>query len=119
MKRIFTAALAVAMLAGCATRGAGFTPMVDMQGKNEFVFRTDLGNCQDYAKKTADAAAGAMAGAIVVGLLGAMLAPRGYRNEVAGRGAVIGAAGGANQASMSQENIIRRCLAGRGYNVLN
>lgn len=119
MKKTIAAIVAVSMLAGCATRGPGFVPLVDMQGKGELTFKHDLEQCQDYAKKLADAATGAVAGAIFVGLLGALLAPRGFKNQVAGKAAVLGGIGGAGEANMSQENVIRRCLAGRGYNVLN
>ena len=43
----------------------------------------------------------------------------GYRNEPAGYGATVGAISGGAQANETQEVIIKRCLAGRGYNVLN
>jgi hypothetical protein len=36
--------------------------------------------------------------------------------QAAGAGAVIGGAGGGNQA---QEAVVKRCLGGRGYKVLN
>ena len=110
---------AFAVLSGCATRGAGYVPLVDMKGKTDQQFTADLGECQQYALKRADEASGAVAGAVAMGLLGALLAPRGYRNEVAGRTAAIGAVGGAGQAMETREVIIKRCLAGRGYNVLN
>ena len=49
----------------------------------------------------------------------AALAPQGSRNSWAGSGAIAGGAGGAVGATDSQEAIIRRCLAGRGFSVLN
>lgn len=110
---------AAALLAGCATRGAGYVPLVDMQGKEDAQFASDLTQCQAYARQRIDAASGAAIGAVAVGILAAVLAPRGWRNEVAGRGALLGGVSGAAGATDTQESITKRCLAGRGYNVLN
>lgn len=118
MKRITILVLSATIaLSGCATRGAGYSPVVDMQGKDQTAYATDLSDCQAYARRV-DPAARAMAGAIVGALLGAAIAPRGYRNNTAGYGGVFGATAGGAQGVESQEVIIKRCLAGRGYNVL-
>ena len=45
--------------------------------------------------------------------------PRGYRNFGAGQGAAVGAIAGDAQANDTQGNIVKRCMAGRVYNVLN
>lgn len=119
MKKTIIAILSIAVLAGCATRGANYVPLVDMKNKDQQQFDTDVKECQAYAKQRMDAADGAVAGAVAGALLGALIAPRGFRNELAGRSALIGAAGGAAGASDTQETITKRCLAGRGYNVLN
>ena len=113
-------ALCVSMT-GCASmgRGSSYVPLVDTAGKDASTLAADVQQCQEYAKQRANAETGAMVGAIAVGLLSAFLAPRGYRNQVAGRGAVLGAIGGAGEAGGTQEDVIKRCLAGRGYNVLN
>ncbi len=107
------------ILSGCATapRGAEYQPIVDVRsGQN---YEKDLQECQSFATKAASEAQSAAAGAVAAGLLGAFLAPRGYRNEVAGKAAVLGAAGGAGEGMMTRENIIKKCLVGRGYSVLN
>ena len=119
MKMTVSTILVLATLTGCATRGANYVPLVDMKGKEQQQFNTDVSECQVYAKQRMDAADGAVAGAVVGALLGALIAPRGYRNELAGRAAIAGAAGGAAGANETQETITKRCLAGRGYNVLN
>jgi outer membrane lipoprotein SlyB len=36
-----------------------------------------------------------------------------------GAGAIVGGLKGNKQARLEQERIVRRCLSGRGYNVLN
>ena len=119
MKRIVLTALVVALTAGCATRGANYVPLVDMKDRDTATFNQDVTECQQYAKQRLDAAGGAVAGALIGALIGAALSPRGYRNEVAGYGATAGAISGGAQANETQEVIIKRCLAGRGYNVLN
>lgn len=119
MKKHVTTIMIATLLAGCATRGANYVPLVDMKGKDYDTFDTDVKECQGYAKRRMDAVEGAMAGAILGAALGAALAPRGYRNQVAGHGAAAGAIGGGLAATDNQETITRRCLFGRGYNVLN
>lgn len=117
MKTVTLIAAAL-ILTGCASRGANYTPLVDMKGRDPSAFSQDATECQAYAKQRLDAAQGAIAGAVLGALLGAALAPRGYRSNVAGYGALAGGASGAAGANENQENIVRRCLAGRGYNVL-
>ena len=39
--------------------------------------------------------------------------------QAAGAGAVIGTAGGAFAGNQAQEAVVKRCLGGRGYKVLN
>ena len=63
---------------------------------------------------------GAGAGAVVGGLLG--LVTGGNKTgivQAAGAGAVIGGAGGAFTGNQAQEAVVKRCLSGRGYKVLN
>jgi outer membrane lipoprotein SlyB len=119
MIKIVTLTIAAVLLTGCATRGAGFSPIVDSKYKDLNILERDVGECQDFAKKQMGAGGGAAFGAIAGALLGAALAPRGYRNNVAAYGAVTGGLAGGASANQSQEMIIKRCLSGRGYNVLN
>lgn len=119
MKSTILAAVLVATLAGCATRGANYVPLVDMKGHEQAQFDRDTTECQQYAKQRMDAASGAVAGAVIGGLLAAALMPRGYRNYGAGQGALVGGVSGGVAANQNQEMITKRCLAGRGYNILN
>lgn len=120
--KLYLISLTVLLLAACA--GADVRPIVDMKGVNEARYENDLAECQSYAKEASGmggtAAKGAGAGAVVGGLLG--LVTGGNRTEIAqaaGAGAVIGGAGGAYKGNESQEAIVKKCLAGRGYKVLN
>jgi hypothetical protein len=123
VNKLFPLSLFVVIVAlGCA--GADVRPLVDMKGVNDAAYEKDLQECQAYAKEQSGmgetAAKGAGAGAIVGGLLG--LVTGGNKTgivQAAGAGAVIGAAGGAFTGNQSQEAVVKRCLSGRGYKVLN
>ena len=114
--------MVVAVTVGCA--GANVRPLVDMKGVNEAAYEKDLSDCQAYAQQQSGmgetAAKGGGAGAVVGGLLG--LVTGGNASgiaQAAGAGAVIGAAGGAFTGNQAQEAVVKRCLSGRGYKVLN
>ena len=99
-------------------------PIVDMNGVNEARYEKDLAECQDYAKQATGmggtAAKGAGAGAVVGGLLGLVTGSNTTGIvQAAGAGAVIGGAGGAYKGNDSQEAVVKKCLVGRGYKVLN
>ena len=122
MHKIAAIITAGAMLTGCATSGAHYSPMIDARS-NGGNYPNDMAECQSYAKQQAGAGATAAAGAIVGALVGvafmALAGGKGYRNEAAGIGALTGGLQGAAVGEGSQRDIIRRCLAGRGYTVLN
>lgn len=108
------------MLSGCA--GANYRPIVDTKGVDSAKYEVDLRECQSYATQTAGAGETAAAGAVIGALLGAALAAAaggGYsRDNSAKVGALSGAVGAGAEGEKSQRDIIRRCMSGRGYNVL-
>lgn len=114
----FTAAIVAVALASCAQ----YRPIVDMRGVDRARYESDLQECQQYAAQI-DPAAHAAGGAILVGVLGALLgAAAGSRYDagaMARVGAVSGAAGGAAHGAQTQIDIVRRCMSNRGYSVLN
>ena len=110
-------------VAGCANHmGANYRPIVDTQGVDLNRYEADLQACQAYATQTAStaesAAVGAVGGAVLTGLMAAVGGSGYDKGGSARMGAVAGAAGGAVTGETSQRNIIRRCLSGRGYRVL-
>ena len=111
--------LALALLAsGCAS----YTPVVDMRGVDRRTYAADLDECQGYATQRSaggTAAAGAVAGAVFGALLGAAIGNHSLAQRGAGVGALYGVAGGAAAGADSQIDIVRRCMHGRGYAVLN
>ena len=113
----------VALLSGCAaTTGANYRPIIDSKGIDFNRYEADLSECQAYATQTASAAQSAAAGAIAGAVLGAALAAaagsRYDRSSTARVGALSGAVGAGAEGERNQRTIINRCLAGRGYKVL-
>ena len=117
------AALAAALLAGCATApgGANYAPMVDT-GHRIGVYEQDLAECQQYAQRAAGAGdgavAGAVGGAIVMGVLSAILGGGG-NGRWAAAGAVAGGLQGAGAGEANQRAVVVSCMSGRGYQVLS
>lgn len=117
--KISAVLIAAALSTGCATRGANYVPLVDTKGHGLDQLTSDTNECQAFARQRMDAAQGAVIGAVAGALFMAALAPRGYRNQLATQGAIAGGLGGSVAANDTQETITKRCLSGRGYNVLN
>lgn len=123
MKKSIAILVAATLLAGCAGTGSKFSPMVD--GGDPAKYRQDLAECQQYADRLASAGESAAVGAAVGAGIGLLLAIAGggrgdgFRNAMAGAGAVGGAVGAAGRAEGDQRSVIRKCLAGRGWNELN
>lgn len=116
-------AFLIMSVTGCATTsGANYRPIVDNKGVDLNKYESDLRECQSYATQTASAGESAAAGAVAGALLGAVLAgaagSRYSKTSTARVGAVSGAVGAGVEGEKNQRNIINRCLAGRGYRVL-
>lgn len=123
MKKTIAALVVAALLTGCATAPSSYTPLIDAPGKDPAQMAADLRDCNAYADTQLSGGGGAAAGAIVGALFGvALLAAGGgrggYGNEMAGLGALSGGAAGYMAAENNQRAIVSRCLAGRGYSVL-
>ena len=106
-----------AMLSGCAT----YRPIVDTKGVDRNAYEADLKECQEYAKQVDpgnEAATGAMAGAAFGALLGAAIGGRGTAGYGARVGAAQGVGAGVAHGMAGQIQVIRNCMAGRGYRVL-
>lgn len=126
MKKPTIVLAVIVMLQGCAGPGYGakWEPVVDVRPEQQASYSNDLAQCQQYATRVIDAQQGAVAGAIVGALLGAALGAAAggngrFNGQMAGVGAISGGASTAAAAEGGQRGIISRCLAGRGYSVLN
>jgi uncharacterized protein YcfJ len=118
------AALLAAGLAGCADT---YQPIVDSQGTDRAAYERDLAECRELARRASpagDVAKGGLVGGAIGAAVGAVV---GALTGNVGRAAAIGAAGGATggilrgglRGGERQKRIIRRCLRGRGYQVLD
>ena len=104
------------LLAGCAAHPG---PIVDMKGVNVADYERDLADCEGYAaqiRTEVGVAKGAAAGA-AVGAAGGAIA--GDAGKGAGIGAVSGGARSAIYNEREKERVVKRCMRGRGYRVLN
>ena len=123
MKKTLTITLAAAILVGCAAPMHQYQPLID-GGTNTEQYQRDLQDCRAYAMTKPSAENSAAAGAIFGALAGvAILAVgggrHGFGNEAAGIGALLGGVEGYNKGAQGQQGIVKRCLAGRGYKVLD
>lgn len=110
--------LLVLSLAACASK----KPIIDTKGIDMSVYKQDLAECQVYAEdvdKSGKVAGGAVAGAVVGGAIGAVFNGSRGAGRGAGVGAIGGAAKGAGSAEREQAQVVKNCLRGRGYRVLN
>ena len=119
MKNIMVAIIVPLVIIACTTTDE---IIIDQKGVNMSAYQKDLSECQTYAKqiKTGEKTAkGAASGALVGGLIGAITGGSSGAVTGAGVGAVGGGAKGANQGQQSEAQVVKRCLRGRGYRVLN
>lgn len=120
------AALCALTIAACTT----YTPVVDkgQPGHDEAKYQGDLAYCRQLAEQAGGGVGGAaksggigaVAGAAVGALLGAITGDAG---RGAATGAVIGATGGVAKGAAEDEGqekkVLRNCMLGRGWKVLN
>ena len=123
MKKVVTIVVAAALLAGCAAPMHSYQPLVDGDTTST-QYQRDLEECRAYAMSKPSAENSAAVGAIVGALAGvALLALGGGRggwgNEVAAVGAAMGGVQGYSEGAQGQQNVVKRCLAGRGHRVLD
>jgi uncharacterized protein YcfJ len=95
-------------------------PIIDTKGVDMTVYEQDLTECREYADQVdtkTGTAKGAAAGGATGGAVGAISG--GSVGKSAGVGAVLGAASSAVKGSNQKSDVVKRCLRGRGYKVLN
>jgi len=120
MKKIAILCIA-ATLTGCAST---YRPLVDPKpGQTVQAYDADLASCRAYADQVAgvgsSAAVGAAGGAILSVIISAIFGNTGRAlSQSAGAGAVLGGVGGAISGGESERDVVARCMAGRGWRVL-
>lgn len=116
--------LPLSLLAACSSveEFAGTEPIVDMKGVNVARYESDLSDCRSYADEVdiaAKTASSAAVGAVAGGVIGAAVGNSGTAQRAAGVGAASGTLRGAGEGVRERRMVIRNCLTGRGYAVLN
>ena len=116
MKQLTATCLLVAALSACTTTDE---IIIDKKGVDMARYEQDLAECRSYSDEVRTGekvAKGAASGAVVGGLIGAITGDAG---KAAGVGAVGGGARGANEGTQDEVRVVKNCLRGRGYKVLN
>ena len=106
-----------ALLVACSSAPG---PIVDTKGVSMARYHDDLADCEAYAEQVrieVGVARGAAAGGAVGAATGAIVG--GDVGEYAGVGAVAGAAKSAVRGDREKSQVVKRCMRGRGYKVLN
>lgn len=111
-------------LVGCAghRHRSADRVIVDTKGVDLNAYYQDLDECQEYADDVAvgrRAAGGAVAGAVIGGAVGAIAGNSRTAERAAGVGGVVGGAKGAGSGLRERDRVVKNCLSGRGYRVLN
>jgi len=107
------------VVAGCITTDE---IIIDRKGVNMASYEADLAECSEYAEEVAvgkKAAKGAASGAVVGGAIGAVVGNSRDAQRGAGIGAISGGAKGLSQGERDKIGVVKNCLRGRGYRVLN
>lgn len=120
MKRTTTLLILSLSLVACASDHSPV--IVDPQGVDMGLYQQDLAECERLAEQTGTGqktATGAIAGAVVGGLLGAAVGNSSTAGRGAAAGAVLGGASAAGSGAQEKASIAKNCMRGRGYRVLN
>ena len=113
------------ILSACSSNGrlAGQTPVIiDTKGVDMNRYHADLADCEAYAQQVPVAEKAVVkgaTGAVVGGAVGAIFDGSEGARHGAGAGAVVGTVKGASQGVREKDQVLKRCLRGRGYRVLS
>lgn len=119
MKTLTTLFLLPLLLAACAGKPR---IIIDRKGVDMTHYEQDLAECRNYAEEVPvgkESVKGGVAGAVIGGAIGAVVGNSRTAERAAGAGAVAGTARGAARGTSEQQRVVKRCLTGRGYRVLN
>lgn len=116
--------VATLVLSACAhhREGSGGDIIVDTKNIDMGAYYQDLHECRSYAAQVnvgEKVATRAVTGAVVGGAVGAIVGDSGTAKRAAGVGGVLGAVKGTGQGYQEKQRVVKNCLSGRGYRVLN
>ncbi|MFK7793840.1 MAG: glycine zipper family protein [Gammaproteobacteria bacterium] len=119
MNQLNIAIVLLVVLPACSTTKE---IIIDRKGVDMGQYYADLEECRGYSaevKTKEKGAKGAVSGAVVGGAVGAIFDGAEGAARGAGVGAVTGGAEGINKGEGEEVEVVKRCLSGRGYQVLN
>jgi hypothetical protein len=108
----------VSAVAACTTTSE---IIIDEKGVDMRLYEENLVECSEYADQVAvgaKAAKGGASGAAVGGAVGAVSSHR-DAGEAAAIGAITGVTKGLSEGDREKVQVVKNCLRGRGYRVLN
>lgn len=121
MRAFLCTAVVALALAGCQSNPQQRV-IIDPKGVDPAVYEQDLAECSEISKQASpggSAARGALGGALIGGALGGIFGDSRSAGRMAGGGAVIGGASQAGEGYSERDRVLRNCMMGRGYRVLN
>jgi outer membrane lipoprotein SlyB len=123
--------LVIIVLPGCSHHhhsrhgsnySGGSNIIIDIKGVDMQYYQQDLQECQGFATQVpvaGKATKTAVGGAVVGGVVGVIVGDSGTAKKGAGVGAVTGAVKGTSSGYRERRQVVKNCLRGRGYRVLN
>lgn len=122
-RRLYRPVLLILVIATACTSD----PIIDTKGVDPARYQADLADCRNYADQVSvpgNAAGGGLFGGAAGAAIGAAV---GAVTGNPGAGAAVGAAGGGTSGAIGgtargvskQDRVVRNCLRGRGYSVLD
>ena len=123
MKLLLALASSLLLTACAGGRSLVDTPIIDRKGVDMNQYCADKAEGEAYATEVntgEKVTRGVIGGAVVGGAIGAIV-NRGSNSAErgAGVGAVTGGVRGTQEGIQEQERVVKQCLRGRGYRVLN
>ena len=117
----------VLAISGCANRQHSQQAnngdiIIDNQGVDMRQYYRDTEDCRSFATQVPvaeKATTSAVGGALVGGVLGAIVGDSSTAAKGAGVGAVTGGIKGTSSGYRERDRVVKNCLRGRGYRVLN
>ena len=126
MKNVLTALLLIT-LSGCVANSSSSIfesskPVIDTKGVNMSQYEIDLEECSTFSEDISTGKSivkGAATGAAVGAVIEAITDDVRSRRDAIEVGAISGGAQSGVRAVREKQQILKRCLRGRGYKVLN
>ncbi len=119
---VLASAALITGITGCAGRSHNHGIIVDTKGVDPSAYQRDLAECSQFAEQVntgEKVAKDTVGGAVIGGAIGATVGNSDTAQRSAGAGAVLGASKGVGASAREKRTVIRNCLRGRGYRVLN